>query len=859
MPNAAAPPQPQSLASERAENALDTTAISAEDVEMNEPQAMPKGKKRKKRIPPKEPMRGNIACLRCRRSKVRCENDRGTRSCDYCIKAGIECIYGEAQPSIPRGPGQRKPDALSPTSAEQDGSETKKLRKDDDLLGTEIDRGTAYAQEVLSHDYLSPHMWDEILGIYKVHYSTELPFLHLPSLKEGLDRGLKERKFTSPKVNLVLLGVLALTARFHNNLSRYVTASYLVSNLQANQVRKGPLDKSTAASEVYADALTTALGPLKVAMSVPSVERVQAFLMLALYEWSKAEEGGFAAWMYLGNAIRMAQAMRLGFGDKPTAGRANPPWPRTSSAEGSPPSLEQIAVEKEVRRRTMFSCLILDRMLSHGQGREFMIRSEDLEIQLPCTEVDFDLSKIPYTGFLNPAKGDIHRPNNDDSVLSRFIRLVHIWGKISQYSFAGGRLTEGQNPPWQEGTVFRTLREELHDFYAELPEAFQMSRQNYYGHDNHHATSAYVSFHMLGCLCQIMLHREYIPFIPIRCSGPVGPLDPPTFPPEIVPTGFWEDSAELVFKAAGQIVELIDLCQDKLPRSSIVLFAIWTAAFDGLYARHFPHMDRRHYMVSEEEVEARQKGEVLLGRPMATDRAWKAIEKLAQHSSMASTYLGRFARYDAYFSAIVSEHHKYRGVNQKSPGVSLRLGGGGGGLDEWKLHGGMITNNGSILVEADSAQHPGSDNSRASTLERGSSADAESQTATWENVVTPTSATSLAFTAINSNCPPPRFPAQAGRPGNPTAGEKQEDPRVDAHRATKASPQQVPSQLLKPSSATGEVSCVPASFDLWGDSWENIERFLTAKEGERIGDALNDMSEFCGVSGSYSFADLTIA
>ncbi len=175
--------------------------------------------------------------------------------------------------------------------------------------------------------------------------------------------------------------------------------------------------------------------------------------------------------------------------------------------------------------------------------------------------------------------------------LSRFIRLVDIWGEISKFSFAGGRFTLGKRGPWNRDTDFYKLQDKLTTFYSDLPVSFTLSTSNFHKHENHQASSLYVSLHMLSSVCQIMLHREYIPFIPIRCEKPSGPLDPPI--PEGDSGGFWEASAEKVFKSARDIVRLIEICQarDKLPMSTLVLFSIWTAAFVGIYAWHFPDMD----------------------------------------------------------------------------------------------------------------------------------------------------------------------------------------------------------------------------------------------------------------------------
>lgn len=109
-----------------------------------------------------------------------------------------------------------------------------------------------------------------------------------------------------------------------------------------------------------------------------------------------------------------------------------------------------------------------------------------------------------------------------------------------------------------------------------------------------------------------MLHREYIPFAPLRFKRPQGPLDEPTFPPDkyTPPPGFWEESAEEMFRAASDILKLARMYQEwvegreggngrGLVETPQVGFAIYTAAFVGVYAFYFEDMDTANYMTGD--------------------------------------------------------------------------------------------------------------------------------------------------------------------------------------------------------------------------------------------------------------------
>ncbi|KAK0645650.1 fungal-specific transcription factor domain-containing protein [Cercophora newfieldiana] len=773
------------------------------------------GKKGVKR----QPLRSSIACQRCRKSKIKCNNTGGDAPCETCIRNGKECTYPEVTPAPPK-----RPEPPTGGIKTEQGSERKRLRKLDDIAKMDSAVPAAiFAEEVLSAPYLSESIWSQIFDIYRVHFATELPFLHLATLKEKMNSKFRAKQSdTSPEINLVLLGILTLTARFHSTLVSYVTTPRTAPAMAgASKPRPtGSSQDASAASEYYAEVLTKAIGGLRTSMTVASVERVQAFLMLGLYEWSQARPkiGGMAAWMYVGVAIRMAQALGLGEGDKDQEKSFRS---LTAAAPKAAMTQSQMMIAKEIRRRTMFSCLILDRLLGCGKGRVSTIRSEDLQIQLPCSEVAFDLSEDVYTGFLKPSGETNPRMSINDSVLSRFVRLIDIWGEISKWSFAGGRFTE-KAAPWSPDSTFYQLRKKLQIFYMELPELFQWSTSNYYKHENHQASSVYVSMHMLGAVCRIMLHREYIPFIPIRCNGPVGPLDEPTFSPGTEPSGFWDESAEEIFHAARDIVDLIDICRDKLPMSALVLFAVWTAAFVGVYAVCFPHMDTKRHMLPSDEEDAAESDITKSG---ATGVTYKTLKQMSMWLKMAETYATYFRDMASYYEIVKQDYHKQTGKRQfgtaEGPRLSVRI--GGGGLEEWKQQGLKIVNNGEILAYEDD----GRSSSRDSTMEPSSSVGPENGFH-GEHTKTPRS-TSLSFTPINTGHHQPD--TGDGRvDGLPNVGGDHianhwRFPPTHSHSHHQQSPSQSSYAMPSPQMAMGAMPNMP----MYGSTNEVVE-FLTANQ-----------------------------
>jgi hypothetical protein len=108
---------------------------------------------------------------------------------------------------------------------------------------------------------------------------------------------------------------------------------------------------------------------------------------------------------------------------------------------------------------------------------------------------------------------------------------------------------------------------------------------NISAHLTSRTSTPYVLLHATVLLCNMMLHREYMPFIPLRCTKPSGPLDPPLFPEEkyVVPRDFWETSAALCCKSARDLIDLSRTCQEwgLVVETPIVGFAVYVAAYCG--------------------------------------------------------------------------------------------------------------------------------------------------------------------------------------------------------------------------------------------------------------------------------------
>ena len=228
--------------------------------------------------------------------------------------------------------------------------------------------------------------------------------------------------------------------------------------------------------------------------------------MLALHEWGTGQ--GAQANQCLGLAVRGAQTLGLHQEDGSddswdlvealVRGLAPVPYlgidGQTSNSGGADremlldPDGAEAFIAEETRRRTFWSCFILDRYMASGARRPTMIRPDDVQLQLPCGEKTWafgtractsGLQNLPHgMSYMLPAKRTLYRQLKDgagvrmmdelrrvvkeahgsggymdhagddavvnedeqnESPLSRMVRLVDMWEQVVRWSLSGGR------------------------------------------------------------------------------------------------------------------------------------------------------------------------------------------------------------------------------------------------------------------------------------------------------------------------------------------------------------------------------------------------------------------------------------
>ncbi|SPO02776.1 related to nitrate assimilation regulatory protein nirA [Cephalotrichum gorgonifer] len=462
-----------------------------------------KAGKERKRLP--------LACIACRRKKIRCSGEKP--ACKHCIRSRIPCVYKvTTRKAAPRTDYMAMLDKRLKRmeeriikvipKAEQDASTIQravvkpaipgstpaskgstKKRGADEAFGHDLDRwarapsktkpdgsskpSALQIQEdeesklfVEGLDALPPKDIQEHLAevFFDNIYGQAYHILHKPSYMRKLRAG------TLPPV--LVLSVCAIAARFSTHPKLTSSPNFLRGEEWASCAR----DICTKRYEW------------------PNITILTCLLILGLHEFGTCHGG--RSWALGGQAIRMAFALQL-----------------HKDLEHDPLRIdgktELSFVDREIRRRTMWACFLMDRLNSSGTDRPMFIREETLRIPLPVKEQYFQLDMPAPTETLG---GEVMHPIADEDgqltdakknmgVAAYMVRSIALWGRIINYLNQGGKEMDSK-PFWNPDSEYSVLVKEAEDILETLPESLKYSADNLQLHNTENMANQFLFLHI---------------------------------------------------------------------------------------------------------------------------------------------------------------------------------------------------------------------------------------------------------------------------------------------------------------------------------------------------------------------------
>lgn len=536
-----------------------------------------KAGKERKRLP--------LACIACRRKKIRCSGEKP--ACKHCLRSRIPCVYKvttrkaaprtdymamldkrlrrmedrviklipkESLPSV-AGVGRSvvKP-ALpgappkTPTANKKRGAEeafgndldewSKSKSANPDVGGSASRTKEADDTSLLTEgaESLPPKDIQEHLAevYFDFVYGQSYPLLHKPSFMRRLAKG------DVPPV--LILAICAISARFSTHPQLRSEPCFLRGDNWGEKAREIALKRYDA----------------------PNITILIVYLLLGLHEFGTCQGG--RSWMFGGMAQRMAYALQLH--------KELEFDPSVPESERKPLSL----TDREIRRRTMWSCFLMDRFNSSGTDRPLFVHEQYIEVQLPVKEHLYVHEIQAPTENLDgnvpnpvaPDSGQLADPRENMGVTAYTIRLVCIWGKLVKYMNLGGKEREPE-PMWSAKSTFHQIRKEAKDFKDALPEMLVYSPENLKSHAIGRTANSYLYLHILYQQIILFLHRFSLP----SRAG--------SRPPKEMPHDFLTESARTALDAANQISLLINEAMD---HNVVAPFAGYSAFFSSTVHVH---------------------------------------------------------------------------------------------------------------------------------------------------------------------------------------------------------------------------------------------------------------------------------
>jgi hypothetical protein len=191
--------------------------------------------------------------------------------------------------------------------------------------------------------------------------------------------------------------------------------------------------------------------------------------------------------MYSGAAFRMAQAMRL-----------NQDYHQRHSAR-----------EQEIRRRTFWSCLLLDRLIAFCHAKPQTLLIENTDIALPCPEISFYYEEIqngpryedmvPFKGLVAPV-----------GLTAFFITTVQLWGSLADIHVRNCRMRDTK-PPTDPASIFSQHARRLKMWKSSLPARVEWTESNYRLHCDLKQGKLFAAMHFVLQSALCVAHQGYLP------------------------------------------------------------------------------------------------------------------------------------------------------------------------------------------------------------------------------------------------------------------------------------------------------------------------------------------------------------
>lgn len=229
-----------------------------------------------------------------------------------------------------------------------------------------------------------------------------------------------------------------------------------------------------------------------------SLQLVQSRLLLALYYY--ALNNVTDSWDFCGAAMRAATGMKLNLEIKESGAKQTGDLPYNLNQQGY----------AECRRRTFWTCFILDRFNGYCSGQLSIINPQDIFLRIPCDDMSFE------------EQAEVHNPYFDHKIqlqdksegigeMAYLITITALWGDIMANIYRTSHRPSDTEDGMKLRTFYRDSSSRLESWHSSLPELLSYSPDNLVRAAKNGTLNVFITLHTLYHSAQMRLNRNVCP------------------------------------------------------------------------------------------------------------------------------------------------------------------------------------------------------------------------------------------------------------------------------------------------------------------------------------------------------------
>ncbi|KAJ5390647.1 uncharacterized protein N7496_001715 [Penicillium cataractarum] len=165
--------------------------------------------------------------------------------------------------------------------------------------------------------------------------------------------------------------------------------------------------------------------------------------------------------------------------------------------------------EREIRRRTFWACLQIDRLLAFSLVKPRTLSLRNVNISLPSTDISLAYGE-KTRGVTLETLANFNGNPSDIGIQSYLIKSICIWSDFADFHVTQERMVS-KLPPTDPSSRFAQLCASLQDWTDNLPPRMQWSEENYRIHLDLNQGAAYMAIHCLLQSAWCVSHQDYLP------------------------------------------------------------------------------------------------------------------------------------------------------------------------------------------------------------------------------------------------------------------------------------------------------------------------------------------------------------